>query len=137
MAQGGIALLSDAAVDAEDPQTLRMVAGAIANLCGNGIQCLLTSGRIDLIFMKKYLITIVGMALFLLMHFQNFLELFFGCVFFFFADKLQSRLRGEGGIRALLEMVRCGHPDVLAQVARGIANFAKCESRASSQGIFN
>lgn len=50
-------------------------------------------------------------------------------------DKLQTKLRGEGGIKALLGMVRCGHPDVLAQVARGIANFAKCESRASSQGI--
>ncbi|KAJ6845137.1 putative armadillo repeat-containing kinesin-like protein 2 [Iris pallida] len=49
-------------------------------------------------------------------------------------DKLQGRLRAEGGIRALLGMVRCGHPDVLAQVARGIANFAKCESRASTQG---
>ncbi|GAB2244660.1 hypothetical protein Droror1_Dr00000153 [Drosera rotundifolia] len=48
--------------------------------------------------------------------------------------KLQMKLRGEGGIKALLGMVRCGHPDVLAQVARGIANFAKCESRASSQG---
>lgn len=34
----------------------------------------------------------------------------------------------------MLGMVRCGHPDVLAQVARGIANFAKCESRASTQG---
>ena len=44
------------------------------------------------------------------------------------------RLSGEGGIKALLGMVRCGHPDVLAQVARGIANFAKCESRASTQG---
>jgi kinesin family member 5 len=43
-------------------------------------------------------------------------------------------LRGEGGIKALLGMVRCGHPDVLAQVARGIANFAKCESRAATQG---
>ncbi|CAH9093372.1 unnamed protein product [Cuscuta epithymum] len=50
-------------------------------------------------------------------------------------DKLQTRLRTEGGIRALLGMVRCRHPDVLSQVARGIANFAKCESRASSQGI--
>jgi kinesin family protein 5 len=50
-------------------------------------------------------------------------------------DKLQIKLRSEGGIRALLGMVRCGHPDVLAQVARGIANFAKCESRASTQGI--
>lgn len=50
-------------------------------------------------------------------------------------DKLQAKLRAEGGIKALLGMVRCGHADVLAQVARGIANFAKCESRASTQGI--
>ncbi|KAJ6729860.1 KINESIN-LIKE PROTEIN KIN-UB [Salix viminalis] len=50
-------------------------------------------------------------------------------------DKLQMKLRSEGGIRALLGMVRCGHPDVLSQVARGIANFAKCESRASTQGL--
>ncbi|KAL5796337.1 hypothetical protein ACOSQ2_001157 [Xanthoceras sorbifolium] len=49
-------------------------------------------------------------------------------------DKLQMKLRSEGGIRALLGMVRCGHPDVLSQVARGIANFAKCESRATTQG---
>jgi kinesin family protein 5 len=51
-----------------------------------------------------------------------------------YSDKLQMKLRGEGGIKALLGMVRCRHPDVLAQVARGIANFAKCESRASTQG---
>ncbi|CAK8539422.1 unnamed protein product [Lathyrus sativus] len=50
-------------------------------------------------------------------------------------DKLQTELRGEGGIKALLGMVRCRHPDVHAQVARGIANFAKCESRASSKGM--
>ena len=50
------------------------------------------------------------------------------------ADKLQARLWSDGGIKALLGMVRCGHPDVLAQVARGIANFAKCESRATTQG---
>ncbi|XP_028063551.1 kinesin-like protein KIN-UB isoform X1 [Camellia sinensis] len=49
-------------------------------------------------------------------------------------DKLQTRLRSEGGVKALLEMVRCRHPDVLAQVARGIANFAKCESRGSTHG---
>lgn len=36
MAQDGISLLAMTAADAEDPQTLRMVAGAIANLCGNG-----------------------------------------------------------------------------------------------------
>nr|XP_024367219.1 kinesin-like protein KIN-UB [Physcomitrium patens]PNR26162.1 hypothetical protein PHYPA_030736 [Physcomitrium patens] len=49
-------------------------------------------------------------------------------------DKLQVKLREEGGIRALLGMVRSRHPDVLAQVARGIANFAKCESRGAAQG---
>ncbi|GAB2224197.1 hypothetical protein Droror1_Dr00004948 [Drosera rotundifolia] len=49
-------------------------------------------------------------------------------------DKLQTKLRSEGGIRALLGMVRFRHPDVLAQIARGIANFAKCESRAAAQG---
>lgn len=37
MTQGGISLLSITAADADDPQTLRMVAGAIANLCGNGM----------------------------------------------------------------------------------------------------
>lgn len=47
------------------------------------------------------------------------------------------KLRSQGGIKALLGIVRCGHPDVLSQVARGIANFAKCESRASSQGLFS
>ncbi|KAF3671314.1 hypothetical protein FXO37_08109 [Capsicum annuum] len=48
-------------------------------------------------------------------------------------DKLQTRLRSEGGIMALLRMVRCRHPDLLSQVDRGIVNFAKCESRVSTQ----
>lgn len=34
--KGGARLLSNTAVRTDDPQTLRMVAGAIANLCGNG-----------------------------------------------------------------------------------------------------
>ena len=37
MLEGEISLLSMTAADAEDPQTLRIVAGDIANLCGNGI----------------------------------------------------------------------------------------------------
>ncbi|MCO5561042.1 hypothetical protein L7F22_014663 [Adiantum nelumboides] len=49
-------------------------------------------------------------------------------------DKLQGKLREEGGIKALLSMVRSRHGDVLAQIARGVANFAKCESRAAAQG---
>ncbi|PON57433.1 Kinesin-like protein [Parasponia andersonii] len=105
MAQGGISLLSMTAANAEDAQTLRMIAGAIANLCGNVV--------IDC-YILGITLTIDKIA--------------------HHSDKLQTKLRGEGGIKALLGMVRSGHPDVLAQVARGIANFAKCESRASTQG---
>lgn len=43
-------------------------------------------------------------------------------------------LKEDGGIKAMLEMVRSGNNDVVAQVARGLANFAKCESRATVQG---
>nr|XP_043631245.1 kinesin-like protein KIN-UC isoform X2 [Erigeron canadensis] len=49
-------------------------------------------------------------------------------------EKLHLVLTEQGGIRALLGMVRSGNNDVIAQVARGIANFAKCESRAITQG---
>ncbi|XP_029128977.1 kinesin-like protein KIN-UA [Cajanus cajan] len=49
-------------------------------------------------------------------------------------EKLQIKLKEEGGIKALLGMVKCRHPDVHTQVARGIANFAKCESKACTQG---
>ncbi|KAA3481618.1 Armadillo repeat-containing kinesin-like protein 1 [Gossypium australe] len=43
-------------------------------------------------------------------------------------------LKEDGGIKAMLGMVRSGNNDVVAQVARGLANFAKCESRAMVQG---
>lgn len=43
-------------------------------------------------------------------------------------------LKEDGGIKALLEMVRSGSNDVIAQIARGLANFAKCESRGITQG---
>lgn len=36
MSRGGAQLLADTACKTNDPQTLRMVAGALANLCGNG-----------------------------------------------------------------------------------------------------
>ncbi|GAB2239427.1 hypothetical protein Droror1_Dr00025340 [Drosera rotundifolia] len=41
---------------------------------------------------------------------------------------LRTMVKGEGGIKALLGMVQCEHPDVLVQVASGIVNFAKWES---------
>nr|GME16262.1 kinesin-like protein KIN-UC isoform X1 [Ipomoea batatas] len=43
-------------------------------------------------------------------------------------------LREEGAIRALLEMARSGNIDTVAQVSRGLANFAKCESQGTIQG---
>uniref|UniRef100_A0A0A9EG25 Vacuolar protein 8 n=1 Tax=Arundo donax TaxID=35708 RepID=A0A0A9EG25_ARUDO len=49
-------------------------------------------------------------------------------------EKLHLMLKQEGGIKALLGMFRTGHDDVIAQIARGIANFAKCESRMLSRG---
>lgn len=52
-----------------------------------------------------------------------------------FAEKLHVMLKQDGGIKALLGMFRTGHNDVIAQIARGIANFAKCESRVISQGL--
>ena len=45
-------------------------------------------------------------------------------------------LKDDGGIKALLGMVRSGSSDVIAQVARGLANFAKCESRGVIQGLW-
>jgi hypothetical protein len=36
MSKGGGQLLAKTAFKTDDPQTLRMVAGALANLCGNG-----------------------------------------------------------------------------------------------------
>ncbi|KAJ1298749.1 hypothetical protein BS78_01G477300 [Paspalum vaginatum] len=49
-------------------------------------------------------------------------------------EKLHLMLKQDGGIKALLGMFGCGHNDVFAQIARGVANFAKCESRMISQG---
>ncbi|KAK4774570.1 hypothetical protein SAY86_009505 [Trapa natans] len=49
-------------------------------------------------------------------------------------EKLLYVLKEDGAIKALLGMVRSRNPEVVAQVARGIANFAKCESRAILQG---
>nr|QWT43297.1 kinesin-related protein KIN1C [Citrullus lanatus] len=49
-------------------------------------------------------------------------------------EKLHKMLKDDGGIKALLEMATSGSNDVIAQVARGMANFAKCESRGIVQG---
>ncbi|KAK9103540.1 hypothetical protein Sjap_020794 [Stephania japonica] len=123
---GGLTSLLMLLRSSEDEMIRRVAAGAIANLAMNesNQELIMGQGGISLLSMTaadaedpQTLRMVAGAIANLCGN-----------------DKLQTKLRGEGGIKALLGMVRCGHPDVLAQVARGIANFAKCESRASSQG---
>lgn len=54
MAQGGISTISMTAVNAEDPQTLWMIDGAIANFCG------------AIIIMISFLLVPFNLALFLI-----------------------------------------------------------------------
>ncbi|KAK9266125.1 hypothetical protein L1049_010772 [Liquidambar formosana] len=123
---GGLTSLLTLLRSFEDETVRRVAAGAIANLAMNEAnqELIMVQGGISLLSMTAtdaedpQTLRMVAGAL------ANLCG----------NDKLQKKLRTEGGIKALLGMVRCGHPDVLSQVARGIANFAKCESRASTQG---
>ncbi|GMY30131.1 kinesin-like protein KIN-UA [Fagus crenata] len=123
---GGLTSLLMLLRSSEDETIHRVAAGAIANLAMNETnqELIMSQGGIGLLSMTaanaedpQTLRMVAGAIANLCGN-----------------DKLQMKLRDEGGIKALLGMVRCRHPDVLAQVARGIANFAKCESRASTQG---
>ncbi|XP_020112797.1 kinesin-like protein KIN-UB isoform X2 [Ananas comosus] len=123
---GGLTSLLVLLRSSEDETIRRVAAGAIANLAMNETnqELIMSQGGISLLSMTaadaedpQTLRMVAGAIANLCGN-----------------DKLQARLRGEGGVKALLGMVKCGHPDVLAQVARGIANFAKCESRAATQG---
>ncbi|PPR84709.1 hypothetical protein GOBAR_AA36002 [Gossypium barbadense] len=108
MSRGGAQLLAKTASKTDDPQTLRMVAGALANLCGNHLR---GWQRIGAAYRAEGL---TGWSV--------------------PPEKLHMMLKEDGGVKALLGMVRCTNSDVVAQVARGMANFAKCESRAIVQG---
>lgn len=44
MNKGGAQLLAKMVTKTDDPQTLRMVAGALANLCGNGEYNIINTG---------------------------------------------------------------------------------------------
>ncbi|CAN8254543.1 unnamed protein product [Cochlearia groenlandica] len=49
-------------------------------------------------------------------------------------EKFLKLLKEEEGIKGLLKMAQSGNIDIIAQVARGMANFAKCETREIMQG---
>ncbi|KAM7256499.1 hypothetical protein ACFE04_012240 [Oxalis oulophora] len=123
---GGLTSLLSLLKNSEDETVHRVAAGAIANLAMN-------ETNQELIMAQKG-ISLLSMTAAQAEDPQT-LRMVAGAIANLCGnDKLQTRLRNEGGVKALLGMVRCRHPDVLAQVARGIANFAKCESRASTQG---
>ncbi|PPR81401.1 hypothetical protein GOBAR_AA39317 [Gossypium barbadense] len=110
----------------EDENIRRVVAGAIANLAMNETnqELIMIQGGINLLSVTASRAED-----------PQTLRMVAGAIANLCGNKLQTKLRSEGGIKALLGMARCGQPDVLSQVARGIANFAKCESRASTNGI--
>ncbi|XP_027334941.1 kinesin-like protein KIN-UA isoform X2 [Abrus precatorius] len=123
---GGLSSLLTLLKNSEDETTHRVAAGAIANLAMNETNqdLIVAQGGINLLSVTaanaedpQTLRMVAGAIANLCGNY-----------------KLQIKLKEEAGIKALLGMVRCKHPDVHAQVARGIANFAKCESRASTQG---
>eukprot|EP00268_Persea_americana_P059255 TRINITY_DN724_c0_g1_i8.p1 TRINITY_DN724_c0_g1~~TRINITY_DN724_c0_g1_i8.p1 ORF type:complete len:930 (-),score=234.93 TRINITY_DN724_c0_g1_i8:319-3108(-) len=123
---GGLASLLMLLKSSENEIIHRIASGAIANLAMNEInqELIMAQGGVSLLSMtaadaedSQTLRMVAGAIANLCGN-----------------DKLQKKIRDEGGIKALLGMVRCAQPDVLAQVARGIANFAKCESRASTYG---
>ncbi|KAK1376286.1 hypothetical protein POM88_032479 [Heracleum sosnowskyi] len=123
---GGLTSLLMLLRNFDDETICRVAAGAIANLAMNEAnqEIIMAEGGISLLAMTA------GDA-----EDPQTLRMVAGAIANLCGnDRLQTRLRSEGGIKALLGMVRCRHPDVLCQVARGIANFAKCESRASAQG---
>ncbi|KAK6918492.1 Armadillo [Dillenia turbinata] len=123
---GGLTSLLSLLRSYEDETVRRIAAGAIANLAMNEAnqELIMAQGGISLLAITasdaedpQTLCMVAGAIANLCGN-----------------DKLQTTLRSEGGIRALLGMVRCRHLDVLSQIARGIANFAKCESRSATQG---
>ncbi|KAK8471392.1 hypothetical protein PHAVU_003G216300 [Phaseolus vulgaris] len=123
---GGLTSLLTLLKNSKDETTHRIAASAIANLAMNETNqdLIAAQGGINLLSMTAanaedpQTLRIVAGAIANL--FGN--------------DKLQIKIRDEGGMKALLGMTRCKHPDVHTQVARAIANFAKCESKASIQG---
>ncbi|QCD81244.1 vacuolar protein 8 [Vigna unguiculata] len=141
---GGIPPLLSLFKISKDETTHRVAASAIANLAMNesNQDLIAAQGGINLLSMVAPMPKILRPFEWLLEHLVIFLEMIDigGLAYKIFTspenelNKLQIKIRDEGGLKTLLGMIRCRHPDVYTQVARAIANFAKCESKASTQG---
>ncbi|CAI9767485.1 unnamed protein product [Fraxinus pennsylvanica] len=126
--EGGLDALLALLESSQNPAALRVASGAIANLAMNE--------------MNQGLITSKGGAQ-LLANIASktddpqTLRMVAGAIANLCGnDKLHVMLKEDGAIKALLGMARTGSTDVVAQVARGLANFAKCESRRIIQGYW-
>ncbi|KAI3458936.1 hypothetical protein Pfo_015599 [Paulownia fortunei] len=124
--EGGLDALLMLVESSQNTTILRVASGAIANLAMNEMnQCLITNkGGAKLLAIAasktddpQTLRMVAGAIANLCGN-----------------EKLHVVLKEDGAIKALLGMTRSGNTDVIAQVARGLANFAKCESRRIMQG---
>ncbi|KAK7346669.1 hypothetical protein VNO80_21192 [Phaseolus coccineus] len=123
---GGLTSLLTLLKNSKDETTHRIAASAIANLAMNETNQDLIAAQGGI-----YLLSMTAANA----EDPQTLRMVAGAIANLFGnDKLQIKIRDEGGMKALLGMARCKHPDVHTQVARAIANFAKCESKASIQG---
>ncbi|KAL2555544.1 Armadillo/beta-catenin repeat family protein/kinesin motor family protein [Forsythia ovata] len=126
--EGGLEALLTLLESSQNPTALRVASGAIANLAMNE--------------KNQGLITSKGGAQLLANIASNTddpqtLRMVAGAIANLCGnDKLHVMLKEDGAIKALLGMARTGNTDVVAQVARGLANFAKCESRRIIQGYW-
>ncbi|MCO5580435.1 hypothetical protein L7F22_034301 [Adiantum nelumboides] len=122
---GGLPLLLDIFQRSKDKTICCVAAGAIANLAMHEVNqvIIVEKGAIELLAVKvenskdPQTLRMVAGAL------ANLCG----------NGEIQVKLKDDGGIKALLKMGESEHLDVKAQVARGLANFAKCETRRALQ----
>lgn len=126
--EGGLDALLALLESSQNPTALRVASGAIANLAMNEMnQGLITSKG-----GPQLLANIASKT-----DDPQTLRMVAGAIANLCGnDKLHVMLKEDGAVKALLRMARTGSTDVVAQVARGLANFAKCESRRIIQGYW-
>lgn len=124
--EGGLDALLALLESSENASIYRVTAGAIANLATNG----LNQGLIMSKGGARLLANIASRT-----DDPQTLRMVAGALANLCGtEKLHVMLKEDGAIKALLGMVRSRNNDVIEQIARGIANFAKFESRGINQG---
>eukprot|EP00250_Pteridium_aquilinum_P015248 c22473_g1_i1 orf=398-2836(-) len=127
VAAGGLCSLLDILQRSDDEAMRRVAAGAIANLAMNEANqiIIVENGAIGLLVVTardaedpQTLRMVAGTLANLCGN-----------------GEIQPKLKDEGGIKELLRLAGLEYSDVQVQVARGISNFAKCESRGAVQEL--